>query len=134
MKAYEAFLASKRRQAPDVGVSGNGNLPAKLYPWQAAITRWGLHKGRAAIFADCGLGKSFMQIAWAHALRVPALMFAPLCVAEQTIEEGAKLGITIRYAHDQHEAGEGLTITNYERLDKFDPSRFQAEVLEESSI
>lgn len=134
MTAYEAFLASKRRQAPDVGVAGNGNLPAKLYPWQAAITRWGLHKGRAAIFADCGLGKSFMQIAWAHALQVPTLMFAPLCVAEQTIEEGAKLGITIRYAHDQHEAGEGLTITNYERLEKFDPARFQAVVLDESSI
>jgi len=130
---YSQFLKSKIR-----AVGGNGPtcppLPAQLYDWQAALVQWAVKQGRGAIFADCGLGKSFMQIAWADAIRVPVLMFAPLCVAEQTIAEGRKLGIRIQYAHDQHEVTERLTITNYERLEKFDLSQFQGVVLDESSI
>jgi hypothetical protein len=75
-----------------------------------------------------------MQIAWAHALNVPALFLAPLCVAEQTCEEAAKLGIALHYAEDPRGIRGPLTITNYERLDKFDPAQFQAVVLDESSI
>jgi superfamily II DNA or RNA helicase len=105
-----------------------------LYPWQSAIVRWALRKGRAAIFADCGLGKTFMQVAWADALNVPALILAPLCVAEQTVEQAKQLGIDVRYATDQSHATGRITITNYERLAKFDASRFGAVVLDESSI
>jgi hypothetical protein len=107
-----------------------------LYDWQAAMVRLALQKGRMAIFSDCGTGKTFMQVAWANVIarQGPVLMFAPLCVAEQTIREAVKLGIEIRYAHDQHEAIGPLTITNYERLEKFDPARFVGVVLDESSI
>jgi superfamily II DNA or RNA helicase len=110
-------------------------LPSALYPWQAAIVRWAVRKGRAAIFADCGLGKTFMQTAWAQAIGVRALLLAPLCVAEQTVAEAAKLGIAVRYARNDAEAdGARLVITNYERLDAFDTRRYEGVVLDESSI
>ncbi len=132
---YQDFLNRKRRVVCDHGVIGGRPLPAQLYGWQAALVRWALKKGRAAIFADCGLGKTFMQTAWADALQVPTLMLAPLCVAEQTVAEAAKLGIDVRYVRDQSAAaGHRIVITNYERLDSFDPLAFQAVVLDESSI
>lgn len=131
---YAEFLATKRRVVASHGVSATEVHP-RLFPWQAAICRWAARKGRAAIFADCGLGKSFMQIAWARALGCPTLFFAPLCVAEQTVSEAAKLDVELVYAGDQSQAGEApLVITNYERLDRFDMSRYPAVVLDESSI
>jgi superfamily II DNA or RNA helicase len=134
MSDYESFLTRKRRVWTGEGVT-SGDLPPQLFPWQAAIVRWALKKGRAAIFADCGLGKSFMQVAWANALGVRTLFLAPLCVAEQTVAEAAKLGITIRYARNEDEASDSmLVITNYERLDSFAMSGFDAVVLDESSI
>lgn len=133
--SYQTFLESKRRIIAPIGPSRPLLLPGKLFDWQQAITRWAIRKGRAAIFADCGLGKSFMQIAWAEALGQRTLFFAPLCVAEQTVAEAAKLGVTIRYATDQSSAGaDRMIITNYERLGKFDLSQFGAVVLDESSI
>jgi superfamily II DNA or RNA helicase len=133
--SYAEFLSAKRRVFTGRGIADGADLPAALYDWQAAIVRWALRKGRAAIFADCGLGKTFMQIAWADALQVPTLILAPLCVAEQTVAEAAKLGIAVHYAQDRGQAqGHRLVITNYERLDKFDPADFQAVVLDESSI
>jgi superfamily II DNA or RNA helicase len=132
--SYAAFLASKARIYAGDGLADRVTLPPALYDWQAAIVRWALKKGRCALWADCGLGKSFMQIAWAHALDVPTLIFAPLCVAEQTVDEAAKLGIELTYAEGPHAIRGKLTITNYERLDRFDPSQFQAVVLDESSI
>lgn len=132
---YQDFLARKRRIYTGHGIGHAPTLPSALYPWQAQLVRWALKKGRAALFADCGLGKTFMQIAWADALDVPTLILAPLCVAEQTVSEAAKLGIRVVYAREQDDAvGHRLVITNYERLDKFDATRFQAVVLDESSI
>ena len=133
MADYAAFLERKQKVFRGRGIS-DGGVPAQLYDWQQAITRWALKKGRAAIFADCGLGKTFMQCAWADALNVPTLMMAPLCVAEQTVAEAAKIGVDVRYAKDQSEVSGRITITNYERLDKFDSSYFQSVVLDESSI
>ena len=133
MSSYAEFLKSKQRRFQGDGLEP-GALPPMLYDWQAAITRWTLRKGRAALFADCGLGKSFMQIAWAHALNVPTLILAPLCVAEQTVDEAAKLGIEVVYAEGKHAIRGPLTITNYERLDRFEPDAFGAVVLDESSI
>lgn len=131
---YAEFLARKQRTYVGDGIEA-GPLPAMLYDWQAAISRWALRKGRAAIFADCGLGKTFMQVAWADALQVPTLILAPLCVAEQTVAEAAKLGIEVRYAEDQlHARGHRLVITNYERLERFDTTAYKAVVLDESSI
>lgn len=134
--SYAAFLDRKRRVASQAGIDARHvDLPDVLYDWQAALVRWALRKGRAAIFADCGLGKTFMQVAWAEALHVPTLMLAPLCVAEQTVAEAAKLGIEVVYAREPAEARDHrLVITNYERLDRFDPSIYAAVVLDESSI
>lgn len=134
MSDYADFLTSKRRVYAGDGLSGTVALPDMLHDWQALITRWALRKGRAAIFADCGLGKTFMQVSWAAALNVPTLFLAPLCVAEQTVDEATKLGVTLHYAEDNSAIRGPLTITNYERLEKFDPSQFQAVVLDESSI
>lgn len=132
---YQEFLTSKRRAVGGHGISQIPDLPAKLYPWQAAIVRWALRKGRAAVFADCGLGKTFMQVAWARALNEPTLIFAPLCVAEQTVDEAAALGVDVRYVQSQDDVhGHPIVITNYERLDHFDVSRFRGVVLDESSI
>lgn len=134
MNDYAAFLQSKRRVWQGDGMSADA-LPAPLYAWQASIVRWALKKGRAAIFADCGLGKTFMQVAWANALAQRVLILAPLCVAEQTVKEAAKLGVVVTYAHDATEArSHRLVITNYERLDRFDPEEFGGVVLDESSI
>lgn len=97
MSTYAEFLARKKRVALGVGVSV-AELPSQLYDWQAAIVRWALRKGRAAIFADCGLGKTYMQTAWASAIPGRVLILAPLCVAEQTVREAANLHIPIQYA------------------------------------
>jgi hypothetical protein len=130
---YSDFLQSKRRIWQGAGVHAH-DLPSALFPWQAAIVRWALRKGRAAIFADCGLGKTFMQLAWAQQIPGRVLILAPLCVAEQTVAEGVKLGIDVQYARTSDEARGALTITNYERVDGFDPSLFTGVVLDESSI
>lgn len=133
--SYADFLTTKRRVVGSYGVGMHRPLPSALYPWQAQLVRWALRKGRAALFADCGLGKTLMQTAWADALDVPVLMLAPLCVAEQTVAEAQRFGIDVVYARDQREAdGHRIVITNYERLDRFDTSRFEGVVLDESSI
>lgn len=131
--SYRDFLQSKRRVWHGDGVSIS-DLPSALFPWQSAIVRWALRKGRAAIFADCGLGKTFMQLAWAQSIPGRVLILAPLCVAEQTVAEGVKLGIDVRYARTSDEATGPITITNYERVDGFEPSAFTGVVLDESSI
>lgn len=132
--SYHAFLDTKKRMHRGDALPMT-QLPAALYDWQQAIVRWALRKGRAAIFADCGLGKTFMQLAWAAKVPGPVLLVAPLCVAEQTAEEAHKLRLTVRYVRAQDEVdGHHLTITNYERLENFDPSHFAGVVLDESSI
>lgn len=133
---YADFIQRKQRVWIGLGIDPRAvDIPDVLYPWQIALVRWALKKGRAAIFADCGLGKTFMQVAWAEALNVPTLILAPLCVAEQTVAEAAKLGIGVYYAADHSQAhGRRIVITNYERLEKFDASAFSAVVLDESRV
>src|SRR5262245_10365229 len=75
---YAAFLASKRREWTGAGISA-GELPASLFPFQSALTRWALKKGRAALWADTGLGKTRMQLAWADQVPGRVLILAPLC-------------------------------------------------------
>ncbi len=136
MTGYQEFIARKRRTAPEKGISASvADLPAQLYDWQSAIVRWALRKGRAAIFADCGLGKTFMQTGWAQAIPGRTLILAPLCVAEQTVREAASIGVPIQYAVRGSDAPDArIVITNYERLDGFDPDDYAAVVLDESSI
>lgn len=114
-----------------------GELPASLFQHQSALVRWAIRLGRAAIFADTGLGKSRMQLAWANAVHKhtgrDVLILAPLAVASQTVEEGAELGITVTLCKEHSHIKPGLNITNYDRLHRFDPSQFVAVVLDESS-
>ncbi|CAB4177433.1 DEXDc domain containing protein [uncultured Caudovirales phage] len=134
--SYASFLRSKLRKNPAAGLKALA-LPSMLYVWQAAIVRWALARGRAAIFADCGLGKTFMQVAWASQVPGSVIILAPLCVAEQTIREARALGIVITYVEDDAAAAAATTpivITNYERLQKIDVRRFAGVVLDESSI
>lgn len=135
MSDYGDFLTTKALRAP---ASGHDVLPGaiheRLFPFQRDLVRWAVRKGRAALFADTGLGKTGMQLEWARLTGERALILAPLAVAQQTVREAALLGIDVGYARHQGEAADGITITNYERLDRFDPSAFGAVVLDESSI
>lgn len=131
MTGYAEFLASK---APVVEVAGiePGPVNELLFPFQRDIVTWALRKGRAAIFADCGLGKSFMQIEWARQVgRV--LIVAPLAVGAQTMAEGKRLGVDIR-AVARPDSDPGISITNYEKLSHFVGAEYDGIVLDESSI
>lgn len=144
---YESFLQKKQfkdvQSGFDLGPEEIESRHATLFPFQRAIVRWALKRGRAAIFADTGLGKTFMQTTWAWEVfqhtgnRV--LILAPLCVAPQTVVEAAKLGIPVRYVREMPGDREtGIYITNYEMLDRFEDSiregYFDGIVLDESSI
>lgn len=132
---YEAFLARKVLTATDHGIEVAEVNPA-LFGFQAEIVKWSLRKGRSAIFASTGLGKTIMQCEWAAHVPGRVLILAPLAVAPQTVREARKIDLAVTYARNQEEAdrGERITITNYEMLDHFDPSQFTGVVLDESSI
>ena len=137
MQNYEDFVAGKRRAEVGTGHQP-GRLNEHLFDFQHALVSWAVRRGRAAIFADTGLGKTAMQTAWADEVRRHTqgrvLIVAPLCVAHQTVKEAAKFGISVQYCRAQTEATGGIIITNYEMLDRFDVSSFSGVVLDESSI
>lgn len=138
MSNYEAFLETKRIKAEPVGFEPTlPTLPA-LFPFQRDIVIWALRRGRAAVFADCGMGKTLMQLEWArhvsaHTSR-PVLILAPLAVAGQTAREGARFGIGVTICETSADVREGINITNYEKLHHFTPDVFAGIVLDESSI
>ena len=113
-------------------------LNKNLFPYQKDIVTWALTKGRAAIFSDCGTGKTIMQLAWADIIckhtGKKALLICPLSVAEQTRKEGIKFGIDSRVCRSQADVSDGINITNYEILDHFDADAFGCVILDESSI
>ena len=113
-------------------------LNPKLYDFQRDIVRWALAKGRAAIFADCGLGKTAMQLEWGAKVCEKyggsVLILAPLAVASQTVSEGTKFGIPVNLCETGMDVTPGINITNYEKLDKFRDCKFSGIVLDESSI
>lgn len=138
MTTYEDFLASKRVVVPEVGLKRIPQLSAALFPFQREAVRWALRRGRAALFEDCGLGKSLQSLEWSRIVasytKGEVLILAPLAVAGQTVREGEKFGIPVAYAREQADVAGPITITNYELLERFDPSRFAGVVLDESSI
>jgi len=134
--SYEEFLERKLHTGADHGFEPVF-MPSQLFDFQQALVQWAVRKGRAAIFADCGLGKTAMQLTWAqnvaqHADR-PVLILTPLAVAAQTIREGEKFGIECHRSSDGSVPGR-IVITNYDRLHLFDPADFGAVVCDESSI
>jgi superfamily II DNA or RNA helicase len=130
---YSAFLRSKARVAAPVGHEC-GPLNPALFPFQADIVRWAVRRGRACIWADCGLGKTLMQLEWARNVPGDVLILVPLAVAEQTRREGERFGIHVTVAREPEDLRPGINVTNYERLDKFDLAGFAGIVLDESSI
>jgi superfamily II DNA or RNA helicase len=131
---YHAFLDRKKAIAPPCGLGAVPGLHPDLFDFQRDIVSWALLKGRAAIFADCGMGKTPMQLEWARHVPGDVLILAPLAVAPQTVREGEKFGIPVRYCRDGSQRAGGITVTNYEMLDRFNPADFVGVVLDESSI
>ncbi len=132
---YKDFLKTKAISVLACGRELDANeINPILFPFQRDLVRWACRKGRSAIFADTGLGKTFMQLEWARLVAMNTLIVAPLSVARQTVREADKLGMITKYARSQAESIPGVTITNYEMIDSFDASKFQAVVLDESSI
>jgi hypothetical protein len=138
MVDYREFIASKLAMRPPSGLTGDRALPDSLFPHQSALVRWALRRGRCAIFADTGLGKSRMEVAWADVVARetgrPVLILAPLAVAPQTVAEGESLGVDVTLCRDGVDIRPGVNITNYDRLHRFDPSIFGGVVLDESSV
>jgi len=99
MNQYETFLHTKRLVAQSSGlVVVDGDIHGLLFPFQRDLVRWSIRKGRAALFCDTGLGKTFMQLEWARLIGERTLIAAPLWVARQTVREAAKIGISVHYS------------------------------------
>lgn len=135
---YDRFLAGKAQVGGDHGFEPVW-LPDSLFDFQRSLVAWAVRRGRAAIFADCGLGKTLMQLVWAenvvrHTNR-PVLVLTPLAVGGQTVREAEKFGVAaVRSAAGELRPGARVVVTNYERLHHFDPADFAGVVCDESSI
>jgi len=139
MDQYEAFINEKRILVPPSGFDLDvKDLNPALFDFQRDIVRWALRRGKAAIFADCGLGKTPMQLEWAHQVAIHTvgnvLIVAPLAVSWQTAREGQKFGIPVHVSRNGADIRPGINITNYERLHLYNPEQFSGIVLDESSI
>lgn len=136
MTDYASFVAGKLSKVPPTGIAGQVDLPEGLFPHQDALTRWALRRGRAAIFADTGLGKMRMELAWAQAVHKhtckPVMVHTPLAVAQQIAAEARKIGIDAKVCREAGDLVDGINITNYDRRHKFDTSVFGGVVLDES--
>ena len=136
---YSSFLDNKRITAPSAGFDVSPDaLPCGMRDDQSAVTRWAIGRGKGAIWADCGLGKTYDELIYADIVaretRRPVLILAPSAVSRQTVEEAKKFGIDARLVASASDVGPGINITNYEKLHKFDAGVFTGVVLDESSI
>ena len=132
---YTTFLHRKTQLGSDDGFKPLW-MPDWLYDFQASLTERSIRKGRSAIFADCGLGKTPMQLVWAENVRrktnKPVLILTPLAVSHQTVREAEKFGIEAeRSSNGKHNGS--IVVTNYERLRHFDHTEFGGVVCDESS-
>lgn len=133
---YASFLETKRRVAQPQGVDvPRDTVKADLFDFQADLTWWAVRKGRAALFTATGTGKTRMELRWGETVANRTLLLAPLGVARQTVAEAEKIGVAAAYCRQQSDAPrEGITVTNYEMVEHFDPDAFEAVVADESSI
>lgn len=136
MTAYDQFLAQKRLVDPETGITERIELPSFMFPHQRDITQWALRRGRAAIFAGTGLGKTLMELVWAHEVsrysRRPVLLLAPLAVSHQHEREAGHFGIPARVVSAQSDGV--IEVTNYQKLDRFALGELGGVALDESSI
>jgi len=136
MSDYATFIQTKTQAGADSGFAPIW-LPDYLKDFQGVLCDWSIRKGRAAMLADCGLGKSVMALVWGenvcHHTKGKVLLLTPLAVAGQFIREAQKFGIRATRSHDGT-AHPGITIANYEKLHLFTPSDFAGVICDESSI
>lgn len=132
---YNDFIVNKSQQVTGVGFKP-GDLPAHLFDFQHELVTWAVEQGRAAIFADCGMGKTPMELAWADQMHrhtgKPVLLLTPLAVGFQIVQEADKFGHDAALSRDGRPTAP-ITVTNYEQLNKFNPDDFAAVVCDESS-
>ena len=137
MNAYDQFLMAKRPRVTECGVVVD-DLAAHLFPYQAECVRFLLRVGSGGLFLDTGLGKTLCELEWSeHARKATngrALILTPLAVAHQFAAEGVRFGYPVRVIRNASEAGDGINICNYDRLELIDPDAFGAVALDESSI
>lgn len=135
--AYEEFVSQKLTRVPPVGFDVGDREWAHLFDFQRALVRWALARGRCAIFASTGLGKTRSQLTWADEVRAytskPVLVVTPLAVARQTIAEGETIGIPVNRIIEADDVRDGINVINYDRIEKLDPSIFGGVVWDESS-
>lgn len=136
-REYLDFVKTKQFSSIESGFEPK-QINDALFDFQKVIVEWACRRGRAAIFANTGLGKTAMQCEWAKQVHEHTggrvLIVAPLCVAKQTVDEAAKFGISVNYIREHSGEMPGISITNYEMLEGFDLECFQGIVLDESSI
>jgi hypothetical protein len=134
---YADYIETRAQSDEDAGFAPNF-MHDKLYPFQAHLVEWSVRKGRDAIFADCGLGKTLMQQTWAENVArhtgKPVLGVAPLSVSLQSVDEAHKFGLDARRSLDGSATGARIIMTNYERLTRFNPDDFGGVFCDESSI
>ncbi len=135
---YRTFLDRKSQIGGDFGFEPHF-LPSFLFDFQGYLVDWAIRKGRAALFADCGMGKTPMQLVWAQNVveraNAAVLVLAPLSVSQQTVEEAEKFSIeAVRAVDGRFPAGARIITTNYEQIHKLDPNDFAGVVCDESSI
>ena len=133
---YNEFLNTKKQKVASVGHDIELDLiHPMLFPFQKDIVKWAIKKGRSAVFADTGLGKTFIQLEWGRLIGGNVLIFAPLSVSRQTIREAKKINIDVKYIRSQSEITNGIFITNYENIDNFHQCKsINGIILDESSI
>jgi len=133
---YTEFLNTKKQRIKSVGFDIDiDSINPMLFDFQKDIVKWAIKKGRCAVFADTGLGKTFIQLEWGRIISGNILIFAPLSVSRQTIREGKKIEINVTYIRNQSEITQGIFITNYENIENFnDCKNINAIILDESSI
>jgi hypothetical protein len=139
LNAYREFIASKSVAFAGDGLASIPDLNASMFDHQRHSTEFALRKGRSALFLDTGLGKSLCALDWGRVVvehtNKPVLMLAPLAVAQQHAREAEKFGIEASVVRSDDEVGaKRIYITNYDRLVKFDASRFSGVILDESSV
>lgn len=135
---YESFLDAKRHVGAKHGFAPLF-MPDAMFDFQQLLTTWAIERGRAAMFADCGLGKTVCQLTWGENVvrktNKPALVLTPLAVAAQTIHEGEKFGVECVRSNDGRlKAGARVVVTNYQKLHHFNPNDFAGLVCDESGI
>jgi len=134
---YRQFLENKTHQFNNYGFIPTF-MPDKLFDFQKSLVEWATLKGRAAIYADCGLGKTFIQLTWAENIARKTngrvLILTPLAVSFQTVNEGKKIGVEVTHRKEGISVNDRIVVTNYERLHYFNTNDFDGVVCDESSI